>query len=76
LQEKGYKGKFVKINYSISVPHFKIRLFFRDYNDNLMFEFPPPKTNKLMEVRLGNLKGMESKRYEGQNTIKVPPQEH
>jgi hypothetical protein len=36
-----------------------------------MFEFPPPKTNKLV-VGLGNLKGMDSKRDEGQNTTKVP----
>lgn len=76
LQEKGYKGKFVNSNYSISVPHFKIRLFPRDQNDNLVFEFPPPKTNKLIEVGLENFKGMESKRDEGQNMIRVPPQEH
>jgi hypothetical protein len=38
-----------------------------------VFEFPPPKTNKLIEVGLGNFKGMESKRDEGQNMIRVPP---
>ncbi len=73
VAREGYKGKFVNINYSTSVPHFKIRLFPRDYYDNLMFEFPPPKTNKLIELGLGNLKGMESKRDEGQSTIRVPP---
>ncbi len=50
----------MNIEYSI-IPHFKVRLFPKNYNDNVLFEFPPPNKDESIEGGLGKLERKKSK---------------